>query len=252
MNISRIDASLNKNTSNAAFRIKMDVSQNPSVWNEMASCQTKEDLVTCILKNFKNGYDEEDLLKAADDVSEEIIRLRSSPGTYLVSSEGKALFKLTSDMLFTPPPMEMEDGSMRVFSPRLHPKISSGIVLALHETNKLAELEDKYPNSEALTHLRDPWIIVEKTSALILGQNGPEVGDNQWNDQKEITFEVGKENINGVFQAFNPEFIRVNMFAKSLARKIIALNCKKYLINECVRKTNSTSSWYEVNIYYEV
>jgi hypothetical protein len=252
MDIQKINNSIDKNSSNVQFRIKLDISSDPKVWDALAKLEGLNELTAGIKRELGEKYPTEDLEQAAPVVAEEILTLRKNPGTYLVSTEGQALFKITPDMIFTPEPVPMEDGSMRAIAPRLHPKISSGIVLALHESNKLADLEAKYPNSEALQHLKDPWVIVEKAARIIIEQNGPSVSDNTWEDYREIVFEFGKENVNGVFQAFNPEFIRVNVFAKSLARKIVALNCTRYLIAECNRKSDSTYSWYEVIVHYEV
>lgn len=235
---------------NLEFRIKNHISNNEKLWNKLASLSGKDE-IRSELHKIKDEFDDDEFDKTIDKISSEIIELRKNPGQYLIDTNGKPIIKLTDDMLYQPPPVAREDGSMAVLPPRLHPRISSGIALTIHEMSKISKLEAKFPNSQALVCLRDPWSIVEEASKEILKRGGPAICEYNDDSLNEIRLKIGVENVNGVFQSFNPQFIRHVVYGKNLANKILELNAKEYMVISCAKQSDSKLSWYDVIIHYK-
>jgi hypothetical protein len=234
------------------FRIKRQISNEPDLYKSLSDCKSLSDLVSVLTRRFSQEYEGFNLPPLIHEISAEIIRLRESPGEYLVNSEGKTLFKITPDMLYTPPSSVSEDGRIINHGVRLHPKISSAIALAVHESEKIIKLEKKYPDSRALDHLRKPDYIGTRALEFISHENRSiRFGVD---DTKEFTEEfiiIGKENIEGVYQAFNPSFVRAEVFAKSLARAILGRQPGRVSILSVDRKTDSKSSWYSAHVLFQ-
>ena len=236
-------------TANLEIQIRNHIMNNKVLWDRLALCTREEDLKVVLRSMLNSEYPDQDIESVFDSVAAEIIRLRRNPGTYLLGADGKALIRVTPDMIVTPPPTTREDGSIVAPKPLLHPKITSGLALAAHELSKVLALSEKYPNSNALLHLKKPESIIEKTVEIIQSLGGPKMEELD-EEFKEETFIIGKENLNSVFQSFNPEFVRLNVFALALAKKIMDLNSRAYFIGSCDRKTNSLYSWYHVVVCY--
>lgn len=232
------------------IRIRSYIQNNKAAWNALASKETAEELRDELRNQCSKEFNGEDLDDSINRMAAEIIELRKDPGTYLVTSEGTPLLKLTPEMFYTPPPSTGSDGSIRSPAPILHPRITSGITLAVHERGKLKTIEEKFPNSDALLHIKNPWTIIEKAFRVINEKYGPYVADNESYCDEIAYFMIGKENINGVFQSFNPNFIRSNVYGTTLAMKILDLNAVRYLVTRCERVTNSKHAWYEIDVMY--
>lgn len=227
------------------FRIKYEISNNKDLWDALAKCEKSEDLKRT-LKNFlMQEYSISDIEDELDDITDEIITLRKDPGNYLIGKDGRALFKITPDMIYTSPPSISEDGTLRKGQVQLHPKISGGITLAIHEKTRLKILEDKYPNSPALWHLKDTWSIIE-VATRELTTRGLQISDDDALEIKEIEF--GREAINTVFQSFNKDFVRYESFGVSLSKVILKENKRKFRFISCERLTNSKFSWYKAKV----
>jgi hypothetical protein len=60
----------------------------------------------------------------------------------------------------------------------------------------------------------------------------------------------GKENVDSVYQSFNPNFNRVESYSSSLAIKILSYCNKDSVINlkNLTLKSNSKMIWYEIDL----
>lgn len=234
------------------FRIKKQISSEPDLFKTLSDCVNIQDLSEALLRRFSLEYEGFYLPPLIQEISAEIIRLRENPGEYLVNSEGKTLFKITPDMLYTPPSTVSEDGRIISHSVRLHPKISSAIALAVQESEKILKLEKKYPDSRALDHLKKPDYIGTRALELISLENSfIRLGIDDTQEFSEEFIIVGKENIEGVYQAFNPSFVRAEVFAMSLARAILMRRPGRISILSVDRKHDSKSSWYSAHVLFQ-
>jgi len=227
-----------------SFRIKYEINNNKKLWKSLSLCNTVLELKETLMCHLSEEYDLNDKEKECEKISQEIIELRKNPGNYLIGKDGKAILRITPDMLYHASPVTTEDGRIRPGPIQIHPKISSGITLAVHEKTKLANIEKSYPNSPALKHIKEPSSILDVAISFLLNQEC-EISEEE-GDEKIL--EVGREAINGVFQSFNPSFIRSELFGRSLALKMIKDGVKKFRFTKCERKYNSRFSWYEVSV----
>ena len=232
------------------FTIKKEININKSLWDQLAKAASESGLQEILSLHFQDHKNHPIFEETISYISKEIIDLRNNPGTYLVDGSGNTLVKLAPEMFYTPPPVVDETGKTTHLAPRLHPKISSGLVLALHERENIAKLEKKYPNSPALLHLKDSWSIVEKALEYIDKHSNLKCSETADGLLKKELLQIGLENVSTVFQGFNPLFIRSEVFGKTLGKKVIDLKPALFYISECKRNSNSRFSWYEVTVHY--
>lgn len=229
------------------LRIKQEISSNGELYKRIAVLETYGDIYECLLGEFSQLFKGYSIHSIISELSAEILKLRAEPGHYLVDSEGKTLFKITEDMLYQPPPVVGEDGIERQPGLKLHPKISSGIALAYHETDKIRKLEKKYPNTKALDHIRKPDSIGMRTLEIL--EKDTHIKTSLTEEEfTEHFIKIGRENIEGVFQSFNPDFYRVEVFANSLAKSILRLEPSRVQIISIERKNDTKYSWFEAHV----
>lgn len=250
MKIAVLEKSSLSQLESTEVKIKNFISNDKELWHALSQKEDLDGLVSTLNNYLLGNIPGGDYIDTVYKICREILELRKDPGTYLVDSKGQTLFKLTENMMYAPPPSIGEDGTIKEITKQLHPKITSALTLSFHESDKLKILEQKYPNSQAFSHLRDPWLIVEYAAKIIEAVNTSKVSVNADDSFDVELFEIGKENTNGIFQAPNPNFIRTEIFGKSLARKILSLNSSEYLVSKIERCTNSKFSWYEVEVKF--
>ena len=232
------------------FRIRMFINDNPDKFKDVANLNSVDEIANLIERASQAEFEGEDVRDASLRIANECLELKKDPGSYLLDADGKPLFKLTKDMIYTPPPQKLDDGTIIQASPKLHPKITTGLALLAHEKSKLNSLQKMLPNSEPIKHLLEPWSIIEEASKILSRPGDPEVANSEEECTSEEYIEVGAENTNSVFQSLNSSFIRYKAFGAALAHKIRELGAYKYLISNIERSQDSKTTWFEITVKY--
>jgi hypothetical protein len=182
---------------------------------------------------------------AIDTLLEEHDRLALLPSSqYIVdNSTGLVVLPLNENSVFTPPDYVGEDGQVHKANPIVNPGVSStlGLVLQEKERVRLVLAQHKGP---AYEHLRNPNSIV-RVATNKLHELGIEVGECE--GTLELV-EVGREQVDGIFQAPNPAFLRFVTFGELLARKIAAMKPSRCDIGCPELKQNAKHRWYQVPV----
>ena len=233
------------------LKIKQEISADKELHESLARLDSYKGLVSALLEWFSVKFEGYSIHAIISEIAAEIIKLRADPGHYLVDNDGRTILKITNDMLYKSPPAMGEDGIEREGQLKLHPKISAGIAMAYHETSRLRTLEKQYPDHIALVHLKSPESIGVRALALIQERLLVEIGIDESAEFTEEILKFGQENIDGVYQSFNPAFIRMEAFAMQLFKHIERKPIKKVQILSIDRKHNYKSSWYEAHLLYQ-
>jgi hypothetical protein len=218
----------------------------------------EQEIAGVLEDRFWDLYPEDEVRAAAMEAAREAVAMRADPGTYLIDSQsGKALFKLTEDMVYVPPDSFDEAGNPRRQLPMLHPRLTSGLAMTVQERTKTAELERSVPSGmeESVAHVRDPWRIVDHARARIEASGIAFHGNAYLSSAEpafpdEATVTVGKENSDGMFQSVSFKFHRSVAYGAVLASKVAALGAKRVCFTSVEKKRGSKQTWYEVTFRY--
>jgi len=218
----------------------------------------EQEIAGVLEDRFWDTYPDDEVRIAAKEAAKETIVMRANPGTYLIDSQsGKALFKLTEDMVYTPPDSFDESGNPRRQLPMLHPRLTSGLAMTVQERTRTAELERSVPAGmeESTAHIKDPWRIVdhamERIKAYGIAFHGTAYlssAEPAFPDEATVT--IGKENSDGMFQSVSFKFHRSVSHGAVLASKVAALGAKRVCFTSVEKKRGSKHTWYEVTFRY--
>jgi hypothetical protein len=165
----------------------------------------------------------------------------SDPGTYLIDeSTGSVIFKISAEMLVQYPDLKREDGRLVSRDKTLHPKFTSALALSRHHQTKLDRVIRDQP-FESVEHIVDPKSILREAKTLT-----KKTYANLPVDSETDLIEIGRENVNGIFQAFNPKFIRTNMYGAQLAKVLDQIEHPNYEFLGIKMRSNYKEMWYEV------
>ncbi len=190
------------------------------------------------------------------ELLEELAELhQKEPSKWIVSeATGKLVMPLVADAVFTPEDYEGEDGLMHRARPILHPKYSAPLTeLAYNEGRKEIAIA-KSPNPFAIEHLKNPDTIVNNAK-VILDHHGVQIGPCEHGI--DVLIEVGREQIDGIYQSPNYAFHRANAFGSHLAKKVLDLLKKEKIVrgradlSPIELKLGRKERWYEVKVQYE-
>jgi len=218
----------------------------------------EQEIAGVLEDRFWDTYPDDEVRIAAKEAAKETIVMRANPGTYLIDSQsGKALFKLTEDMVYTPPDSFDESGNPRRQLPMLHPRLTSGLAMTVQERTRTAELERSVPSGmeESTAHLKDPWRIVDQAMERIKASGIAFHGTAYLSSAEpefpeEVTLIVGREQADGMFQAPSFRFHRSVACGAALAIKVTELGAKRICFLAVDRKRSSKETWYEVRLRY--
>ncbi len=160
------------------------------------------------------------LERAATILLDELQQMRAaSPSLYLVSCKtGRSVMPIAAKDVYTPPDFEGLNGVMQKSRPIVHPGLSSTLALAAHEAAKRDSMMALVTPEAAMAfaHMTEPERMLERAKQKLAGivEFAPVDGP-----QQEIEF--GREHVAGLEQSANLAFHRVELFASTLAKKIL-------------------------------
>jgi hypothetical protein len=224
--------------------IKHEINYSAGLSEKIASASCNEDIKQAISDHFRSRYTDDELNQAISEFIEEHTKLISDPGVYLNDNDGKAIMKVTNDMIYHPAPTTREDGSVISLKPMVHPKVLSTLALVNQEKAWLKELSLKHGLAPT-EHMRSPWKIIEKAT-FILCENGLVASSEDIEDVAITNYELGHEHIAGVFQSMNPKFIRSSNFSAVLCREIMSTRKKNFYFKSIKADRNSSERWFTV------
>lgn len=209
------------------------------------------DEVTSLLRSSLE-HDADTLHEAVGIILKELDELKGRPPSlYLVDEHtGKLLIPINDDAVVQLPDYIGEDGITRQQKPILHPGISSSLAMVAHHREKQNKAIEKSKQNKATenayTHLINPEKLIDLVKEKIL----PSIITCDFEDDGGTTevIEFGREQINGVFQSSNMYFHRVQMFASTLAHKIIANKPKQCAFGVLENKHDSKQQWYSITV----
>jgi hypothetical protein len=206
-----------------------------------------DEITNIILES--NEYDRTLLTEAVNFVLNELDELRARPPSlYVIDSQTEKLVPITDELIVTPPDYLGHDGEMHKSNPIVHPAVSTALALSVHDKAKqnkaITKSKQNKATENAYTHL-DVNKIVELAKEK-LASTFIKIVEFSSGDVKNIEF--GKEQINGIFQSSNMYFHRVQMFASTLAHKIMLLNPKECSFGKIEMKHNSKHQWYSIEV----
>jgi hypothetical protein len=161
---------------------------------------------------------------------------------------------ITEKDLYQPPDYIGEDGKIHKAKLRLHPGLESSMAMELYEA-RLNDQKLQYIAKQiaanpvaqlAYDHILNTSKILEAANRVLNKHN---VKEGVINDPKEVIFEIGKEQLDGIFQSPNLGFHRANLFGIILAKKILNLgNITTFKFKSIQIRQTSKYRWFEVKI----
>lgn len=224
--------------------IKSEIKNNPTLSSQVASCGHSVDEIRATLVEWFADRLDDPFRVSIDDFITEHLLLINDPGIYLTNASGNSVMKISQDMIFRPPPTHREDGTIVQQAAMVHPGVTSGLALIAQEKAWIKAIEDKYGTS-LTDHLKNPWKIVKMASAILI-ENGMSASEVENKIVENRVIEVGHENVSGIFQAANPSFRRIPIFATSVVSQIMALQAKNFYFVHVEQRRDSMERWYDV------
>jgi hypothetical protein len=186
----------------------------------------------------------DDIWEAAiNTLIEEHDRLIKSPNTkYIIDkTTGLAILPLNQNTIFIPSDYIGQDGKSHLSQPIINPGISSALGLAIQEKERIKSILAKH-HGPAYEHLRNPNSIIRVATDRL----------REWNikvdtcDGSIELVEIGREQVDGIFQSPNPSFHRFIVFGEILARKISAMKPTQCEFGQLELKQNAKQRWYQI------
>jgi hypothetical protein len=182
---------------------------------------------------------------AVDVILEEHDKLVSTGSkVYIVDqSTGLAVLPLTDQSVFRPTDFIGEDGQIHKSQPILHPGISSALALLNQEKERTRIALIR--GGPAYEHIRDPSSIVTIATECLAAHG---ITVEPCSEGQTIAIEVGREQVDGVFQSPNLACHRHALFGALLARKIAAIGVHRCEIRTPKLCQDSKQRWYTIDV----
>lgn len=222
--------------SNLLVRIKKDLSEKCISWNMFDYSKHMEQYLKEI---YSNSFEENIIQKCARILQKEHEEYLNDPGVYVWDTEtGRNLFKLTESMIM------VSDDKPQEIKSRLHPRVTSGLIMYKHEYSRIASLKSgKYASH--VRHLLNPDLILSRTREL-LRPDLKVVTDEYLPDLKQ--FVVGKEHRHSTLENLGRDFDKLENMANRLANYLNSLPISKVKFVSIIRDSDYRDAWYEVRV----